>query len=118
MGPSRRRDDREVNTAEQGDQKGREGYRYHRKQYSDQKERRPFRRPNNAEKWCEIHRTDGHDWEEYKIFLDGKKIPPPAAPAPKDPRQGEHHQEVSDGDEHMPKINMIFRGRSFSVKSA
>jgi hypothetical protein len=41
-GPSRRRDDREVNTAERGDQKDRGGYRYHGKQYSDQKERRPF----------------------------------------------------------------------------
>jgi Ni/Co efflux regulator RcnB len=39
---SRRRDDREVNTAERGDQKDRGGYRYHRKQYSDQKEWRPF----------------------------------------------------------------------------
>jgi hypothetical protein len=57
-GPTRRRDDREVNTAERGDQKDHGGYRYHRKQYSDQKERRPFRCPDNAEKWCEIHRTD------------------------------------------------------------
>jgi hypothetical protein len=41
-GPSRRRDDREVNTAKQGDQKDRGGYRYRGKQYSYQKERRPF----------------------------------------------------------------------------
>jgi hypothetical protein len=41
-GPSRRRDDRKVNTAERGDQKDRRGYRYHGKQYSDQKERKPF----------------------------------------------------------------------------
>jgi hypothetical protein len=41
-GASRRRDDWEVNTAEQGDQKDREGYCYRGKQYSDQKERRPF----------------------------------------------------------------------------
>jgi hypothetical protein len=41
-GPLRRMDDREVNTAERGDQKDRGGYRYRRKQYSDQKERRPF----------------------------------------------------------------------------
>jgi hypothetical protein len=41
-GPSRRRDDREVNTAKQGDQKDCGGYRYRGKQYSYQKERRPF----------------------------------------------------------------------------
>jgi hypothetical protein len=34
-GPSRRRDDREVNTVEREDQKDREGYRHHGKQYSD-----------------------------------------------------------------------------------
>jgi hypothetical protein len=57
-GPSRKRDDREVNTAERGDQKDCEGHRYHGKQYSDQKEKRPFRRPDGAKKWYEIHRTD------------------------------------------------------------
>jgi hypothetical protein len=41
-GPSRRRDDQEVNTAERGDQKDRGGYCHRGKQYSDQKERRPF----------------------------------------------------------------------------
>jgi hypothetical protein len=41
-GPSRRRDDQEVNTTERGDQKDHGGYRYRRKQYLDQKERRPF----------------------------------------------------------------------------
>jgi hypothetical protein len=78
-GASRRRDDQEVNTAERGDQKDRRGYRYSGKQYSDQKEKRPFRCPNNAEKWCEIHRTDGHDLKEYKTFPDRTKMPPPAA---------------------------------------
>jgi Ni/Co efflux regulator RcnB len=41
-GPSRKRDDQEVNTAERGDQKDRGGHRYRRKQFSDQKERTPF----------------------------------------------------------------------------
>jgi hypothetical protein len=62
-GPSRRRDDREVSTVERGDLKDRGGYRYCGKQSSNQKERRPFRCPNSAEKWCEIHHTDGHDLE-------------------------------------------------------
>jgi hypothetical protein len=72
-GPSRRRNDWEVNNAERGDQKNRRGYHYREKQYSDQKEKRPFRRPDNAEKWCEIHHTDGHDMEECTNFLDHKK---------------------------------------------
>jgi hypothetical protein len=43
-------------------------------------------------------------------------MPPPAAPAPHDPRRGEHRREISDGDEHMAEINMIFRG-SMSITS-
>jgi hypothetical protein len=43
-------------------------------------------------------------------------MPPSAAPAPQDPRRGEHRREVSDGDEHMAEINMIFRG-SMSITS-
>jgi hypothetical protein len=50
-GPSRKKDDREVNTADRGDR----GYRG--KQSLDQKENRPFQCPDDAEKWCEIHRT-------------------------------------------------------------
>jgi hypothetical protein len=107
--PRRRRDDREVNTVEQGDQKDRGGYHC-------QKERRPFRRPDNAEKWCEIHRTDGHDVEEWKTFLDRKKMPPPEAPTPQDSCRGEHHREISDGDKHMAEINMIIGG-SMSITS-
>jgi hypothetical protein len=43
-------------------------------------------------------------------------MPPPVAPAPQDPHQGEHHREISDGDEHIAEINMIFRG-SMSITS-
>jgi hypothetical protein len=43
-------------------------------------------------------------------------MPPLAASAPQDPHKGEHRQEVSDGDEHMAEINMIFGG-SMSITS-
>jgi hypothetical protein len=43
-------------------------------------------------------------------------MPPPTMPAPQDPRQGEHRREISDGDEHMAEINMIFGG-SMSITS-
>jgi hypothetical protein len=85
-GPTRRKDDREVNTAERGDRKDRRDQGFCGKQSSDQKERRPFRRPDDAEKWCEIHRTAGHDLEECRTFLDRKRMPPPAPPAPQELR--------------------------------
>jgi hypothetical protein len=78
-GTSRKKDDCEVNTADRGDRRDR-GDRG--KQSSEQKEKMHFRRPDDAEKWWEIHRTMGHDLEECKNFLDRKKMPPPAAPAP------------------------------------
>jgi hypothetical protein len=78
-GPLRKKDDQEVNTTNQGDHKDR-GYRD--KQSPDQKEKRPFRCPDDVEKWCEIHCIAGHDLEECKTFLDRKKMPSPAALAP------------------------------------
>jgi hypothetical protein len=115
-GPSRKRADWEVNTTEREDQKDRGGHQYHGKQSSDQKEKRLFRRPDGAEKWCEIHRTNGHDLEEYKTFLDCKRMPPLAALAPQDPCRGEHRREICDGDEHMAEINVVFGG-SMSITS-
>jgi hypothetical protein len=56
-GTSRKKDNREVNTADREDHKDRKDHRYHGKQSSEQKEKRLFRCPDDAEKLCEIHRT-------------------------------------------------------------
>jgi hypothetical protein len=109
-GSSRKKEDWEVNTTDRGDQKDHGGHWYRGKQSSDQKEKRHFRCPGDTEKWCEIHRTDGHDLEEYKTFLNHKRMPPLAALTPQDPRWGEHHREILDGNEHMAEINVIFGG--------
>jgi hypothetical protein len=81
-GPARRKDDREVNTAERADRKDHRDQGFRGKPSSGQKERRPFRRPDDAEKWCEIYRTAGHDLEKCKTFLHRKKMPPPAPLSP------------------------------------
>jgi hypothetical protein len=81
-GTSRKKEGREVNTANRGDRKDLGDRGYHGKQSSEQKEKRPFWRPDDTEKWCEIYRTVGHNLEECKTFLEWKKMPPPAAPAP------------------------------------
>jgi hypothetical protein len=63
-GPSKKKqDDREVNVTDRGDRKDRGDHGYHDKQSSNQKEKRPFWRLDNVEKWCKIHRTSGHDLE-------------------------------------------------------
>jgi hypothetical protein len=86
MGTSRKKEDREVNTADRGDHKDRGDRGYRGKQSSEQKEKRPFRHPDEAEKWCKIHCTSGHDLEECKTFLNRKKMPPLVALAPQEPR--------------------------------
>jgi hypothetical protein len=81
-GTSRKKDDHEVNTANRGDHKDWDDHRYRGKQSSEQKEKWPFRHLDDAERLCEIHHTTGHDLGECKIFLDRKKMPPLAGPAP------------------------------------
>jgi hypothetical protein len=78
-GTSKKKEDQEVNTIDWGDRKD-HGYRG--KQSSDQKEKRHFWRPDDTEKWCEIHRTVGHDLEECKTFMNRKKMSPPVVLVP------------------------------------
>jgi hypothetical protein len=55
--------------------------------------------------------------EECKTFLDHKKMPPPSALVAQEARQGEHRRaNLSDNDEQMGEINIIFRG-SMSITS-
>jgi hypothetical protein len=120
-GPSKmKQDNQEVNTADQGDCKDHRDRGYHRnrqQQSLDQKEKRPFHRPDNAEKWCEIYCTSGHDLKECKTFLDRKKMPPLVAPVAQEPRWSEHHRaNPPDDEEQMGEINMIFGG-SMSIAS-
>jgi hypothetical protein len=51
-GPSRKKDDREVNITDRGDLKDQGDCGYSGKQSSEQKKKMSFRRPNDAEKWC------------------------------------------------------------------
>jgi hypothetical protein len=106
-GPSKnkKQEDWEVNTADHGD-RGNHGNR--QQQPTDQKEKRSFRQPANVEKWCQIHRTVGHDLEECKMFLDLKKMQKKLAA--QEPRRGEHCRTNSNNEDQMNKINVIFRG--------
>jgi hypothetical protein len=111
-GPSKKKQNNwEVNMTNQRDRKDHRDHGYCGKQPSDKKEKMAFRRPNDAENWCEIHRTSGHNLQECKTFLDQKKMPLPAALEPQDARRGEHRRANSpEDDEQMGEINVIFRG--------
>lgn len=99
-GPAKKKpqEDREVNATNRGGQK-----------CSDPKEKRP----SDAKKWCDIHRTIGHDLEECRTYLDRKKKGDDLAPA--EPRRGDHRQ-ADDEEEEYGSINMIFGG-SLSITS-
>jgi hypothetical protein len=75
-GPPRKKqqDDREVNTVDRGD-RGNHGN--HQQKLTEQKGKMSFHRPDDVEKWCEIHHTIGHDLKECKTFLDRRKVPAP-----------------------------------------
>jgi hypothetical protein len=49
---------------DRGDLRDRGDHKYCGKQSSDQMEKRPFRHPNDTEKWCKIHDTSSHDLED------------------------------------------------------
>jgi hypothetical protein len=58
----------------------------------------------------------GHNLKECKTFLDWKKMPPPVALVPQEPRRVDQRQVDSDGEEQMGGINVIF-GSSMSIGS-
>jgi Ni/Co efflux regulator RcnB len=98
----KQQDDREVNTADHGDHGNREN---HQQQPAEQKEKMLFRRPDDVEKWYEIHRTVRHDLEECKTFLDRKKMPAPQVA--QEPHRGEHRQANTNNEDQIDKINEI-----------
>jgi hypothetical protein len=71
----KQQEDWEVNAADRGNQK---------QPPADQKERRSFHHPADAEKWCEIHHTAENDMEECIAYLDRKKMP--EKPVAQEPR--------------------------------
>jgi hypothetical protein len=84
------------------------------RKHVDQKERRPFSRPADPEKWCEIHHTIKRDLEECKTYLDHKKML--EKPVAHEPCWGDHHRADPDNDKQLDEINAIFGG-SLSITS-
>jgi hypothetical protein len=72
-GTSRKNEDREVNIADRSDRKDQGDRRYHRKQSSEQKEKRHFQCLDDAEKWCEIHRTSEQKEKSARLFWIGRR---------------------------------------------
>jgi hypothetical protein len=93
----------EVNTTDQGDRKDRG---FCGKQTSNLKENGNFCRPDDAEKWCEIHHTLGHDLKECKTFLHRKKMPPSAVLEPQDAHRCEHRRANPPHDDEQMGISM------------
>jgi hypothetical protein len=84
-GPSKKKQEyQDVNMTDHGDHRDRRYRGNHQQPPEKEKERRLFCHPTDAEKWWEIHRTDGQDLEECKTFLDHKKMPP-LAPMTQEP---------------------------------
>jgi hypothetical protein len=80
-------------------------------------EKRLFHRPADIEKWCEIHRTVGHNLKECKTFLNHKKMLPPA-PVAQEPHRCEYRRVDPDYKYQMGEIDKIFRGSmSFTSKT-
>jgi hypothetical protein len=73
-----------------------------------------FRCPADAEKWCEIHCTAGHDIEECITYLDRKKMA--EKPVAQEPWRGDHRQADPNNDEQLDETNIIFEG-SLSIAS-
>jgi hypothetical protein len=51
-----------------------------------------------------------------KLFLDHKKMPPPASLVAQEPYRGEHRRADPNNEDQMGEINMIFGG-SMSIAS-
>jgi hypothetical protein len=116
-GPSKKKqqEDWEVNIVDCVERDNCGNHRNRQQHLADQKEKRPFQRPADTEKWCEIHRTARHNLEECKNFLECKKML--EKPATQEPQRGEHRRTDPDNEDQMDDdINVIFRG-SLSITS-
>jgi hypothetical protein len=72
-GPSRKRDDQEVNTAEQGDQKDRGGYRYRRNNTQIRRKGDPSDAPTTQRSGAKSISPIDMIWKSAKLFWIAKK---------------------------------------------